>query len=185
MIEKLLKETEDQMKHSLDGIAHEFSAIRTGKATPSLIEHLQVNAYGAKMPLNQLGTVTAPEPRMLMVQPWDKSQIGEIMKAIQTSDLGLTPSNDGQVVRIPIPPLNEERRREFVRLAHKITEQGRVSVRHARKEANDAFKVAEKEHTITEDQMHNALTKVQELTDAYIAKLDKMLEHKEAEIMEV
>ena len=185
MIEKVLKESEEKMKHAMEGIRHEFTSIRTGKASPGLIEHLPVDAYGSKMPLNQLGTVSAPEPRLLMVQPWDKSQIGVIIKAIQTSDLGLTPSNDGQVIRIPIPPLNEERRKELVRLAHKITEQGRVSVRHARKEANDELKQSEKDHEFSEDEIHKTMDKVQELTDNYVIKLDEMLQHKEEEIMEV
>jgi ribosome recycling factor len=185
MIEKVLKESEEKMKQAMEGIRHEYNSIRTGKASPSLIEQLQVEAYESKMPLNQLGTVSAPEPRLLVVQPWDKSQIGAIMKAIQSSDLGLTPSNDGQVVRIPIPQLNEERRKELVKLAHKITEQGRVSVRHARKEANDELKQSEKEHEFSEDEIHRTMDKVQELTDTYVAKLDEMLQHKEDEIMEV
>lgn len=185
MIDKLLKETEEKMKSALEGIRHEFAGIRTGKASPNLIEHLQVEAYESKMPLNQLASVSAPESRLLLVQPWDKSQIGPIMKAIQSSDIGLTPSNDGQVIRIPIPALNEERRKELVRMAHKIVEQGRISVRHARKEANDELKQAEKDSEVSEDQMHTGMDKVQELTDGYIEKLDELLKHKEEEIMEV
>ncbi len=185
MIDKVLNETEEKMEAAVEGIRHEFQAIRTGKAAPSLLEHIQVDAYGSMMPLNQLGTVSAPEPRLLLVQPWDKTQIGAIMKAIQSSDLGLTPSNDGSVIRIPIPQLNEERRRELVRLAHKIAEQGRVSVRHARKEANDGLKKAEKDGVVSEDQMHTGLEKVQELTTDFTKKLDELLAHKEEEIMEV
>ena len=151
MIEKLLKETEEKMQLALDGIRHEFAGIRTGKASPSLIEHLQVDAYGSKMPLNQLGTISAPEPRLLMVQPWDKSQIGAIVKAIQSSDLGLTPSNDGTVVRIPIPQLNEERRKELVKIAHKYAETARVAVRHVRRDALDVIKKLEKDHKISKD----------------------------------
>ncbi len=185
MIDKMLNETEEKMDSAVEGIRHEFQGIRTGKAAPSLLEHLQVDAYGSMMPLNQLGTVSAPEPRLLMVQPWDKSQIGAIMKAVQVSDLGLTPSNDGNVIRIPIPQLNEERRRDLVKLAHKTTEQGRVSVRHARKEANDNLKKAEKDSVVSEDQMHTAMDKVQELTDVNIKQMDELLAHKEEEIMEV
>jgi len=181
----LIKEVEEMMLKAIEGIRHEFAVIRTGKASPSLLEHLQIDAYGSKMPLNQLGTISAPEPRLLIVQPWDKSLIGTISKAIQTSDLGLTPSNDSQVVRIPIPQLSEERRKEFVRLAHKIAEQGRVSIRHARKEANDKLKQDEKDHIISEDQMHTAMDEIQELTDMYIEQLDELLKHKEGEIMEV
>ncbi len=185
MMDKVLMETEEKMEAAVEGMRHEFSAIRTGKAAPSLLEHLQVDAYGSMMPLNQLGTVSAPEPRMLLVQPWDKSQIGVISKAIQSSDLGLTPSNDGNVIRVPIPQLNEERRKDLVKLAHKTAEQGRVSVRHARKEANDDLKKAEKDHGVSEDQMHTAMDSVQEITDGYIKKLDELLAHKEEEIMEV
>jgi ribosome recycling factor len=185
MIDKVLKETKEKMDAAVEGTRHEFSSIRTGKASPSLLEHLPVDAYGSMMPLNQLGTVSAPEARMLLVQPWDKTQINAIMKAIQSSDLGFTPSNDGNVIRVPIPQLNEERRRELVKLAHKTAEQGKVSVRHARKEANDDLKKAEKESVVSEDQMHTGLDKVQEITDEYIKKLDELLSHKEEEIMEV
>jgi len=185
MIETILKNTTQKMELAIEGIRHELAGIRTGKASPSLIEHLQIEAYGTRMPLNQLATITAPEPRLLVIQPWDKSNTGSVMKAIQSSDLSLTPSHDGNVIRVPIPPLSEERRKELVRLAHKVAENGRISIRHSRKEANDEVKKTEKEHQISEDQAHRLMDEVQKLTDKYIAKMDEMLKVKEEEIMEI
>jgi len=185
MIETILKNTTQKMELAIEGIRHELAGIRTGKASPSLIEHLQIEAYGTRMPLNQLATITAPEPRLLVIQPWDKSNTGSVMKAIQSSDLSLTPSHDGNVIRVPIPPLSEERRKELVRLAHKVAENGRISIRHSRKEANDEAKKTEKEHQISEDQAHRLMDEVQKLTDKYIAKMDEMLKVKEEEIMEI
>ena len=137
MIDLVMEETTEKMEKAVTGIRHELAGIRTGKASPGLLEGIQVDAYESKMPLNQLSTISSPEPRLLLVQPWDKTLIGAISKAIQSSDLGLTPSSDGNVVRVPIPQLNEERRKDLVRLVHKVVETGRVSIRHARKEAND------------------------------------------------
>ena len=185
MIEEIVKSTTEKMEQALEGIHHELSAIRTGKASTGLVEHVQIEAYGTKMPLNQLATINAPEPRLLLIQPWDKSQIGPITKAIQTSDLGLTPTNDSQVIRVPIPTLNEERRKELVRLAHKIAEQGRVSVRHWRREANEQLKSIQKDGKISEDNERDGLEQIQILTDKYIEKLDSVLKTKEEEIMEV
>lgn len=185
MKEKIISETKEQMQRAVDGIRHEFSGIRTGKASPALLDTIQVEAYGARMPLNQLGTVSAPEPRMLVVQPWDKSMAGPIHKAIMASDLGLTPINDGNIIRVPIPALTEERRKEMVRFAHKIAETGRVSIRHHRKEANDELKKQEKDKVLSEDVVRRAEDEVQKLTDDYIAKLEAVLKAKEAEIMEI
>jgi len=185
MIEGVLKTATQKMEQAIEGIRHEMVRIRTGKASPALIENLQVEAYGSKMPLIQLATITAPEPRLLVIQPWDKSIIKSILKAVQSSDLGLTPLHDSNVIRVPIPPLNEERRKDLVRLAHKITENGRVSIRHTRKEANDQVKKAEKEHQISEDEAHSGMDEVQKLTDKYIEKMDELLKAKEDEIMEI
>ena len=185
MIEGIVKSTTEKMEQALEGIHHELSTIRTGKASTGLVEHLQIEAYGTKMPLNQLATINAPEPRLLLIQPWDKSLIGSITKAIQTSDLGLTPSNDSHVIRVPIPTLNEERRKELVRLAHKTAEQGRVSVRHWRREANEQLKSIQKDGKISEDNERDGLEQIQILTDKYIEKLDSVLKTKEEEIMEV
>ncbi len=185
MIEGVLKTATQKMEQAIEGIRHEMVSIRTGKASPALIENLQIEAYGSKMPLIQLATITAPEPRLLVIQPWDKSIIKSILKAVQSSDLGLTPLHDSNVIRVPIPPLNEERRKDLVRLAHKITENGRVSIRHTRKEANDQVKKTEKKHQISEDEAHSGMDEVQKLTDKYIEKMDELLKAKEEEIMEI
>jgi ribosome recycling factor len=185
MIEEILKKTTEKMELAIEGIRHELAGIRTGKASPGLIENLQVEAYGSRMPLIQLATISAPEPRLLVIQPWDKSVTGAVMKAIQSSDLSLTPLHEGNIIRVPIPTLNEERRKELVRLAHKVAENGRISIRHSRKEANDQVKKTEKEHQISEDEAHRGMDEVQKLTDSYIEKMDELLKVKEDEIMEI
>ncbi|MBN2288588.1 MAG: ribosome recycling factor [Candidatus Glassbacteria bacterium] len=184
-MDKVLKPATEKMERSVAGIRHELTGIRTGKASPGLLETIQVEAYESKMPLNQLSTISSPEPRLLVVQPWDKTLIGAISKAIQSSDLGLTPSSDGNVIRVPIPPLNEERRKDLVRLVHKIVETGRVSIRHARKDANDELKQMQKDGKLSEDQEHQGFDEVQKLTDQYIEKMDELLGIKEEEIMEI
>ena len=180
-----LKEAESRMKEALDAMRREFATVRTGKATPALLDTVRVEAYGSKMPLNQVATIHAPEPSLLVVQPFDKTLIGEVERAILTADLGLNPGSDGSLVRVPIPPLNEERRKEYVRLLHKLAEEGRVSVRHARQVARDELKQRVKDHDISEDEGHRQIDKVQELTDQFIAEIEKMLEHKEQEVMQV
>ncbi len=144
-----------------------------------------MDAYGSKVPLNQVATVNTPEPRLIVIQPWDKSLIGDIERGIQTADLGLNPSNDGTVIRVPIPPLSEERRKDMVRLLHKMAEEGKISVRHARQEANKEIKQREKDHEISEDDAHRQLDEVQRITDEFIGRIDEMMEKKEAEVMEV
>jgi len=180
-----LKEAESRMKEALDAMRREFATVRTGKATPALLDTVRVEAYGSKMPLNQVATIHAPEPSLLVVQPFDKTLIGEVERAILTADLGLNPGSDGSLVRVPIPPLNEERRKEYVRLLHKLAEEGRISVRHARQVARDELKQRVKDHDISEDEGHRQIDKVQELTDQFIAEIEKMLEHKEQEVMQV
>lgn len=180
-----IKEMRDQMDAAIDAMRREFSGVRTGKATPTLLDTVKVEAYGSKMPLNQVANVSTPEARLIVVQPYDKSVINDIEKAIMTADLGLNPSNDGTLIRVPIPPLSEERRKEMVKLLHKMAEEGRISVRHARQEANKAIKELEHEHEISEDEARRQLDKVQEITDEYIAKIDEMMTKKEAEVMEV
>lgn len=175
----------EQMERSLDAMRREFASVRTGKATPALLDTVRVDAYGSKMPLNQVATVSAPEPRMLLVQPWDKTLLPVVERAIMTAELGLNPSNDGSVVRVPIPTLTEERRREMVRLLHKLAEEGRVAVRHARQEANKDIKARQGEHQISEDDAHREMDEVQKLTDQYIARIDDLLKAKEEEVMEV
>lgn len=180
-----IREAKARMEAAVEAMRREFATVRTGKATPALLDTVRVEAYGSKLPVNQLASVTAPEPALLVVQPWDKSLIGPIEKAIRAADLGLNPSNDGNLIRIPIPPLNEERRREYVRLLHKMAEEGRISVRHARRLANEDIKRRMKEGEIGEDDGHRQLEEVQKLTDRYIEKIDEMLKVKEEEVMEV
>jgi ribosome recycling factor len=179
------KETKTRMEKALDAVRREFASVRTGKASPALLEHVRVEAYETHMPLEQLATISAPEPRLLVVQPWDKNLMGTIEKAIQSSDLGLNPSNDGSVIHVPIPQLNEERRQELVKVLHKMAEEGRVSLRTARRVANEDVKAKMKEHEISEDDGHRMLDEVQKLTDEYVEKLDALLKAKEEEVLEV
>ena len=173
------------MENAIEALRRDFSSVRTGKATPALLDTVRVEAYGSQVPLNQVATVSAPEPRLLVVQPWDRAMMGPIEKALQTSDLGINPSNDGKVVRVPIPALTEERRREYVRLLHKMTEEGRIAVRQARKDANDEARKRQKDGELSEDEARREQDEVQKLTDRYIAQLEEVLKHKEAEVLEV
>ena len=180
-----LKETKARMEKALDAMRREFSTVRTGKASPALLEHVRVEAYETHMPLEQLATISAPEPRLLVVQPYDKGLMGVIEKAIQSSDLGLNPSNDGTLIHVPIPQLNEERRQELVKVLHKMAEEGKVSIRAARHAVNDDIKKEMKSGDVAEDEGHKLLDEVQEMTDDYVEKVDTLLKAKEAEVMEV
>ncbi|CAN5835439.1 ribosome recycling factor [soil metagenome] len=173
------------MESSLEALRREFNSVRTGKASPALLDTVRVDAYGSKMPLNQVASVSSPEPRMLIVQPWDKGVMGDIEKAIRNSELGLNPSNDGNIIRVPIPALNEERRREMVRTLHRIAEDGRIAVRHARQEANKAIRQLQADHDLGEDEARREMDRIQKLTDEYIGKVDNLLKVKEEEVMEV
>lgn len=184
-LNKQYHDTEEKMKKTMETIRHELAKIRSGRATTTLLDGVKVDYYGTMTPLNQVGNVSAPEARMLTVQPWDKSMIGPIEKAIQMADLGLNPANDGTMIRIPIPALNEERRKELVKLGKKYAEDGRVAIRNVRREANEHIKRAEKDHQVSEDDSKNAQDKIQKMTDGYIKKIDDMLSQKEKEIMEV
>jgi ribosome recycling factor len=174
-----------RMQGAVASLKAELSGLRTGRASPGLLEHIQVEAYGGHMPLNQLATIGVPEPRLLNVQVWDRSMIHPIEKAISAANLGLTPSTDGQVIKLRIPELNEERRREIVKVAHKYTEAARVAVRHVRRDGLDLLKKLEKEHKISEDEHNRQAGEVQKATDATIAEVDKLLAGKEKEIMTV
>lgn len=185
MVSKIISETEQKMKKTVAATGNEFLGIRTGRASASLLHRVVVDYYGTKTPLNQLATITAPEPQLLVIQPWDKTVLQNIEKAILQSELGLTPSNDGNVIRLPFPPLNEERRRELVKVVRKITEEGRIAVRNIRREANEELKNLEKQHELSEDELRRSEDQIQKLTDNYIAEIDRMLENKEEEIMEV
>ena len=180
-----LQKAKQRMESAIEALRREFAGVRTGKASPQLLDTVRVDAYGSKVPLNQVGTVAAPEPRMLTVQPWDRGLIKDVERALRESDLGLNPSNDGQIIRIPIPPLTEERRKEYVRLLHKLAEEGRVAIRQARKDANDEIKARQKKEGLSEDDVHREEKDVQKLTDQFIAKVEEMVRHKEAEVMEV
>lgn len=179
----LLMEAEEKMEKSLQSTRNEFQSIRTGRANPALLQRVQVEYYGAQTPLQQLATVSVPEPRMLMIQPFDKNALVEIDRAIQKSDLGLTPNNDGKVIRLNIPPLTEERRRDYVKLAKKVAEEGKVAVRNVRRDAIDSLKKLEKDG-LPKDTLKTMQDDVQTLTDKYIVKLDTATDEKEAEIME-
>jgi ribosome recycling factor len=179
------REAQLQMEKALEALRREFTSVRTGKATPALLDMVRVDAYGSKMPINQVASVSAPEPRMLLVQPWDKKLMGDIEKAIRSAELGLNPANDGSVIRVPVPALNEERRKEMVRVLHKLAEEGRIAVRHARQEANREVKRQQGEHAISEDEARREIEKIQKLTDDHIARVDHLLKAKEEEVMEV
>lgn len=185
MLDAIFEETKEHMELCVEHLRKELASIRTGKASPRLLDSIQVEAYGSKMPLNQLATISAPEARLLTVSPFDKSQIGTIEKAILTSDLGITPTNDGNIIRLPIPALNEERRREFVKIARKYGEEAKIQIRGVRRDANDRLKKAQNASEITEDDQHRGQDRVQKLTDEYIAEVDSVLVAKEEEIMEV
>jgi ribosome recycling factor len=181
VLDKLKKE----MDLTLDGLRKELSKVRTGRASTALIEGILVGYYGARTPLNQLAALSAPEPRLLVVQPYDRGIMAAIEKAIYQADLGLTPVNDGKVIRVPIPELTEERRKEFVRHIRKVAEDYRVSLRNHRRDANEQLKKMQKDKQIPEDEARTTQERVQKLTDEYIEKLDKVLKIKEDEIMAV
>ena len=185
MTEELLKETETRMEKAVESAQHDFATIRTGRANPGLLEKVNVDYYGTAMTIPQLAAVSVPEPRLLVVAPWDKGAISAIERAIMNSDLGLTPTNDGNVIRMQIPYLTEERRREMIKTLHKKAEDHRIAVRNIRRDANEKLKNTEKNHVIGEDECKRAQEHVQKLTDSYIKHIDKLQEAKEAELMEV
>ena len=180
-----LADIERRMKGAVEALKHEFMGLRTGRASTSLLEPITAEVYGAQMPLNQVATINVPEPRMISVQVWDKGNVSAVEKAIRNSDLGLNPVIDGQLLRIPIPELNEERRVELSKVAHKYGEQARVAVRNVRRDGMDKLKRMEKDHEMSQDEHHMWADEVQELTDKYIAEIDATLAQKEEEIMQV
>ncbi|MCD6098234.1 ribosome recycling factor [bacterium] len=185
MIEEILKECESRMKEAVESFSAEVARVRTGKATPALLDGIRVDYYGAPTPLKQIANISTPEPRLLVVHPWDKGVLPEIEKAILRSDLGLMPSNDGNVVRIPIPPLTEERRHDLVKLVKKMAEEAKTEVRNIRRDANDKAISAKRSKEISEDEETLILKKVQELTDKYTGKVEEIFKHKEKEIMTI
>jgi ribosome recycling factor len=185
MTKKIISETEEKMQKSLQAVRREFASLRTGKASTALLDNVRVDYHGTIMPLNQLASLSAPEARLLIVQAWDKSIVGEIAKAIQKADLGLNPLVEGNIIRLPIPALSEERRKEIVKHAKKVAEEGKVAVRNIRREANDALKKSSKDKEISEDEQEKALTVIQELTDKYTEMIDEQMTEKEADIMAI
>lgn len=185
MIDDVLAETEDKMKKANEALRRELQSIRTGRAVPGLIEKLPIEVYGTTTPLNQLGSVTAPEARLLVVQPWDKNTMGAIEKAIQKSEFNLTTNNDGKVIRIPIPPLTEQRRKELVKVVKAKVEESKVAIRNVRRDHINDLKELLQEKLISEDEDKRAHEKIQHLTDRYIQEADTIGHHKEQEILEV
>lgn len=181
----IIKDADQRMKKAIDVLHAEFQTVRTGRPSPALLEHIKVDYYGTPTPIPHLATIQIPEPQLMVVQPWDKSVMNLIEKAILASDLGITPANDGNVIRLNFPPLTEERRRELVKLVGKMAEEARVAVRNIRREANEEFKKLKNNHEISEDDYYAYLDEVQELTDEYIQKIDEMLKAKENEIMTI
>ncbi len=184
-VKEVLSDTDARMNKSINVLESEFAKIRTGRASASLVEHIKVDYYGTETPINQLGNISVPESKTILIQPWDVSVIPEIEKAIMKSDLGVTPSNDGKVVRISIPALTEERRKELVKYVDKIAEEYRVAIRQIRKDINNHLKIVEKEQHISEDEIKKTHSKVQDLTDKFIKDINEILAAKEKEILEV
>ncbi len=180
-----MEDTKSKMEKVIDNLRKEFAKLRTGRASISLLEGIRVEAYGNPMPINQVGTLSVPESRTITISPWDKALIPAIEKAIQKSDLGLQPINDGKLVRINLPALTEERRKDLVKVAKKHAEESRVSIRNVRREANEGAKKLQKDGKATEDDLRRSEVEIQKTTDHYIAEIDKVLAHKEKEIMEV
>jgi ribosome recycling factor len=185
MLKDVLKDAEERMAKTIEALQTDLHTIRTGRASPALVERVQVDYYGAPTPLIQLAGATVPEPRLLVIRPWDRNTIGAIEKALLKSDLGLTPTSYGQVIRLVIPQLTEERRRDLLKLVNKRVEEARVSIRNIRRDANDMLRDLEKEKLISEDELHEGRDEAQKLTDDFIKKVDEVGKAKEAEIMEV
>lgn len=184
-VQQVLRDTRDKMEQSLAAVRREFSTVRTGRANPSVLDQVKVDYYGTPTPLNQLANVSVPESRLIVIQPYDKSTIPEIEKAILTSDIDLTPNSDGQVIRLTVPQLSEDRREELSKKVHQMAEDGRIAVRNVRRDANSALDSLEKSEGISEDVIRRQKDKVQELTDAYIDKIDEAVEEKTEQIMEI
>jgi ribosome recycling factor len=185
MTDDVLETARSEMNGTIDAFKREMSHVRTGRATTALLDGIHIEYYGAQTPLNQVATISAPEPTLLVIQPFDKSTLGAVEKAIQASDLGLNPQNDGKIIRVPIPPLTEERRKELVRHCRKSAEDFRVSMRNHRRDALELLKEMEKEKEIAEDDRRHAAEKVEALTKEYVERLDVLLKEKEQEIMAV
>ena len=185
MIEDTLKDARQKMRRAVEVAQDEFAGIRTGRATPKILDRITVDYYGTQTPINQLASFSVPEPRLLVIQPYDRNAMASMEKAIMSSDLGLTPSNDGQVIRLSFPQLTEERRKELIKLVHHRAEEGRVAVRNVRRHHKEDLERLEKASDISEDDLRRAEKELQKLTDQFVAEIDEMSRHKEKELMEV
>jgi len=185
MIEEIIGELKSDMDKIISHLKKEYDRVRTGRASLSLLDGIRVDYYGTPTPLNQVASLSVPEPRLITIQPWDKGVLADIEKAIQKSELGLTPMNDGKVIRISIPPLTEERRKELVKLVRKMAEERKVDLRNRRREANEMLRDLKKEKEITEDELFRYQEEVQEITDQYVKRVDEVLKGKEKEILEI
>ncbi len=185
MIAEVIADAKSRMHKAVEATRHEFASLRTGRASPALLEQIRIDYYGVATPISQMATITVPEPRLLVIQPWDKKMVKDIERGILKSELGLVPSSDGVHVRVPIPSLTEERRRELVKIAHKQAEEGRVAIRNIRREAKEMIEELEDEGEISEDDKTRGLEDLQKLTDTHIADVDALLSAKDKEIMEV
>jgi ribosome recycling factor len=184
MLTETYDDAKDRMEKSLVALKREFNRVRTGRASASLLDGIRLDYYGTPTPLNQLSSISTPEPRLILIQPWDPQALPDIEKAILKSELGLNPNNDGKILRIAIPPLTEERRKELVKVVHKMAEENKVALRSIRRDANEMVKDLKKEKEITEDDAFKAQDEIQEITDGFVKRIDKMAEDKEKEILE-
>jgi ribosome recycling factor len=185
MVDDIIADIEDRMKKSITSLQREFGTIRTGRANPSMFEGIKVSVYGTEMPLNQVATISCPEPKLVVIQPWDRGNLSEVEKAIFKSDLSLNPSNDGNLIRIQIPDLTEERRKEYVKHAKHKAEECKVAVRNIRRDGNDMIKEMEKNKELSEDEAKNSLSRIQKITDKFIDEAQKLTDNKEKEILNV
>jgi ribosome recycling factor len=184
-LDSIIAETNQRMQKAIDSLKKDLSRIRTGRATPALLDGITADYYGSPLPINQVANISVPDARMIVVQPWEKSMLKEIEKAIQTSDLGLNPQNDGNIIRLPIPPLSEERRKDLFKNCKKIGEECKVGLRNVRRDSNEKLKKAEKDKTVTQDDGKKGQDDIQKVTDKFIKTIDDLLGQKEKEIMEV
>lgn len=184
MTDEILSELRQNMNNTLDALKKQFMKVRTGRASTALLDGIKVNCYDTQMPLDQVASLSVPDSRLIIIKPWDQSIIGDIEKSILKSELGLTPMNDGKIIRIPIPPLTEERRKELAKLAKKMAEEGKISMRNHRREANELFKELKNEKKISEDEMYKSQDEIQKITDEFIKKTDEITAEKEREIIE-
>jgi len=185
MVNDIFSDAERRMQKAVEVLKQDLAVIRTGRASPALIERISVDYYGAPTPINQVASITVPESRLLVIQPWDRKLLTDIEKAIQKSDLGINPNNDGQVIRLAIPPLNEERRRDMVKMVHKKLDEHKVAIRNIRRDAQDKLRDREKKKEISSDELRSSTERLQKLTDRYIDEMDKVGKAKEHEILEV